>query len=87
MKQLVAEGTTPEHITPELISERLNKSGVPPVDLIIRTSGEHRLSNFMMWESAYSELIFRPEYWPDFSPDILDECLLEYTQRKRRFGV
>jgi undecaprenyl diphosphate synthase len=55
-------------------------------DLIIRTSGERRLSNYLLWQSAYSELVFREELWPDFSRETLEECLAEYAARKRRFG-
>ena len=55
-------------------------------DLVIRTSGEQRLSNFLLFQSAYSELIFRGELWPDFSRSCLEECLQEYTSRQRRFG-
>jgi undecaprenyl diphosphate synthase len=55
-------------------------------DLVIRTSGEKRLSNFLLWQSAYSELIFRPELWPDFSCDSFEACLAEYAERRRRFG-
>src|SRR5476649_2610319 len=55
-------------------------------DLIIRTSGEERLSNYLLWQSAYSELIFREELWPDFSREALEECLAEYAARRRRFG-
>lgn len=86
MKQLVAEGTSPDEITPELISSRLAKNGVPPADLIIRTSGEQRLSNFMLWEAAYSEFMFTDTKWPDFSVEELDEMLDVYAKRHRRFG-
>jgi undecaprenyl diphosphate synthase len=55
-------------------------------DLIIRTSGEQRLSNYLLWQSAYSELVFRPELWPDFSRKALEESLAEYSRRRRRFG-
>ncbi len=55
-------------------------------DLVIRTSGEQRLSNFLLWQSAYAELVFRPELWPDFGPQALEECLEEYAERRRRFG-
>jgi undecaprenyl diphosphate synthase len=56
-------------------------------DLIIRTSGEQRLSNYLLWQSAYAELIFRDELWPDFSRDALRESLAEFSQRRRRFGA
>jgi undecaprenyl diphosphate synthase len=55
-------------------------------DLIIRTSGEQRLSNYLMWQSAYSELVFREELWPDFTREAFAESLAEYTSRQRRFG-
>ncbi|HEY4451353.1 MAG TPA: polyprenyl diphosphate synthase [Solirubrobacteraceae bacterium] len=55
-------------------------------DLLIRTSGERRLSNFLLWQAAYSELVFRPELWPDFGREALEECLAEYAERSRRFG-
>lgn len=86
MKKIVAGGVDPDDITPELIGQHLYAPDVPPPDLIIRTSGEQRLSNFMMWESAYSELAFAKEYWPDFSEADLERELDNYTQRKRRFG-
>lgn len=86
MKQIVAEGTPEEEITAELISQHLYAPGIPPVDLIIRTSGEQRLSNFMLWEGAYSELMFTKTYWPDFSSEELQQMLVQYGQRQRRLG-
>jgi undecaprenyl diphosphate synthase len=86
MKQLVAEGVAASDLTAERISEQLQTNGVPPVDLIIRTSGEQRLSNFMLWQAAYSEFMFTPTKWPDFSVAELDEMLDAYAQRHRRFG-
>lgn len=86
MKQLVQSGTPAGDITSKMISERLLTNGVPPVDLIIRTSGEQRLSNFMLWQAAYSEFMFTPTKWPDFTPDELNRMLDEYAQRGRRFG-
>lgn len=86
MKQLVAEGTDPSELTAERISAQLERGGVPPVDLIIRTSGEQRLSNFMLWQAAYSEFMFTETKWPDFSVDELDKMLTAYANRHRRFG-
>ncbi len=86
MKQLMSEGVEPTQLTPERISDQLAKGGVPPVDLIIRTSGEQRLSNFMLWQAAYSEFMFTPTKWPDFSVAELNEMLQAYAQRTRRFG-
>ena len=59
---------------------------MPPVDLLIRTSGEQRISNFLLWQIAYAELEFVPEAWPDFTPEVLQRCLAEYQKRDRRFG-
>jgi undecaprenyl diphosphate synthase len=87
MKKIVEEGTPADQITPELISEHLYAPGVPPVDLIIRTSGEQRLSNFMLWEGAYSELMFTDTKWPDFSSEELQRMLVEYSKRHRRMGT
>jgi undecaprenyl diphosphate synthase len=64
----------------------LNGSGLADPDLVIRTSGERRLSNFLLWQSAYSELVFREELWPDFDRPALEACLAEYSSRTRRFG-
>lgn len=85
-KRIVADGVEPEAITPELLSQYLYAPDVPPVDLIIRSSGEQRLSNFMLWNSAYSELAFGGAYWPDYSEADLERDLAEYARRHRRFG-
>jgi undecaprenyl diphosphate synthase len=76
----------PEAITPETVARFLDTAGVPDPDLIIRTSGEKRLSNFLIWQSAYSELVFSDALWPDFTPDRLQEAIAEYQRRDRRFG-
>jgi undecaprenyl diphosphate synthase len=86
MKRLMASGVDAKDLTAERISEQLRMDGVPPVDLIIRTSGEQRLSNFMLWQAAYSELMFTKTNWPDFSVAELDHMLDAYAQRNRRFG-
>lgn len=86
VKRIAAEGVDPKDITPELISEHLYAPDVPPVDLVIRTSGEQRISNFMLWESAYSELLFDKVYWPDFKEKNLVAALQTYGERHRRFG-
>jgi len=86
MKELVASGTPTSEITAERISGQLQSNGVPPVDLIIRTSGEQRLSNFMLWQAAYSEFMFTSTKWPDFSVEELDKMLDAYANRHRRFG-
>ena len=65
----------------------LATADLPPLDLVIRTSGEHRVSNFLLWQLAYAELVFTEVLWPDFRPDAFVGCLLEYQQRERRFGL
>jgi len=77
----------PETITPELFATRLFTSALPEPDLVIRTSGEHRLSNFLLWQSAYAELSFVEMLWPDFTKAKFLECLEDYAQRERRFGA
>jgi undecaprenyl diphosphate synthase len=73
-------------ITPEFLAQHLDAPDVPDPDVIIRTSGEQRLSNFLLWQSAYSELVFVPTYWPDFDRAALEGALAEYGRRERRFG-
>jgi undecaprenyl diphosphate synthase len=77
----------PEAITQATVADNLDTAGVPDPDLIIRTSGEKRLSNFLLWQSAYAELVFSDVYWPDFSPDHLKQAIAEYNLRDRRFGA
>lgn len=85
-KRIASLGVEPEDITPELISQHLYAPDVPPPDLIIRTSGEQRLSNFMLWGSAYSELAFHKANWPDFDEAALHGAIEDYANRHRRFG-
>ena len=73
-------------VTVETIAAALDTAGLPPLDLMIRTSGEQRLSNFLLWQAAYAELLFTDVLWPDFGPDQLDAALAEYAARERRFG-
>lgn len=73
-------------ITPETIEAELDTAGLPPLDLLIRTSGEVRLSNFLLWQAAYAELYFTDVLWPDFGPDDLAEALEEFVRRERRYG-
>ena len=77
---------SPADITKEVFEEHLRAAGLPSPDLIIRTSGEYRLSNFMLWQAAYAELYFTDVYWPDFNERELDIALKEYSTRERRFG-
>ena len=76
----------PEQITSELVHQHLVTSGTPDVDLFIRTSGEQRISNFLLWQVAYAELYFCEEYWPDFKNPQMDKAIAWYQQRNRRFG-
>jgi undecaprenyl diphosphate synthase len=85
--QDVASGKlNPADVTEELIGSRLDAADLADPDLIIRTSGEQRLSNFLLWQSAYSELVFTPVYWPDFDRATLEAAIEEYRRRERRFG-
>lgn len=77
---------TPQQITDETITEHLSTQHIPHPELMIRTSGEHRISNFLLWELAYSELYFTDKLWPDFNREDLYEAILNYQQRERRFG-
>ena len=73
-------------VTPEKISTYLDTAGLPDPDLLIRTSGELRLSNFLLWQLAYAEFVFVDVYWPDFTKDVFADAIAEYQQRSRRFG-
>lgn len=86
VKKIVAGGTPAEKITPELIEQNLYAPDVPPIDLVVRTSGEQRLSNFMLWRAAYSELMFVKKHWPDMTVEDVSAILEEYAKRSRRFG-
>src|SRR5262245_12188959 len=76
----------PEAVTADLLGKNLDAPDLPDPDLIIRTSGELRLSNFLLWQAAYSELVFVPTYWPDFDRAALEDAIAEYHRRERRFG-
>lgn len=83
----VAAGTLdPAKIDADFFARHLDTAGIPDPDLIIRTSGEQRLSNFLLWQAAYSELVFVPTFWPDFDRAALESAIREYQQRERRFG-
>ncbi|WP_182084545.1 isoprenyl transferase [Aureimonas sp. ME7] len=85
-EKLVSGETSVESVTPELLDAHLDTAGIPDPDLIIRTSGELRLSNFLLWQAAYSEFSFIPCYWPDFDGKVFAEAVREYSMRDRRFG-
>lgn len=86
VKQIVAQGVPANDVTPEVVERNLYAPDVPSCDLIVRTSGEQRLSNFMLWRSAYSELLFLDKQWPDMTKHDVSDILEEYARRKRRFG-
>ena len=86
IQDMIENGVKPEDVTDELVGKFLFTAGVPDPDLIIRTSGELRGSNFLIWQGAYSEWYFTPTYWPDFGKDELARALEEYKHRQRRFG-
>jgi undecaprenyl diphosphate synthase len=85
-RRLAASGIAPEGIDENTISEALYTAGLPDPDLVIRTGGEQRLSNFLIWQSAYAELYTTEVLWPDFGADAFDAALLEFARRTRRFG-
>ena len=83
----VADGTLdPDRITQDTVSAHLDTAGIPDPELVIRTSGELRLSNFLLWQSAYAEFVFTDCYWPDFGEEHLSSALREFSRRERRFG-
>jgi len=86
VRALVAEGVPADEITEEEISNRLYTAGAPDPDLVIRTGGDMRVSNFLLWQGAYAELYFTNAYWPDFGREDIDIALAEYGRRKRKFG-
>jgi undecaprenyl diphosphate synthase len=86
IQHMVADGLAPDDITEEKVSGYLYTAGMPDPDLIIRTSGEHRISNFLIWQGAYSEHFYTPVLWPDFDRDELRKALLDFCHRNRRFG-
>ena len=87
IRRIVAEGIPPEKIDEKLVSDHLYTAGLPDVDLLIRTTDEVRLSNFLIWQTAYSEYHFTKVLWPDFAKSDIDQALLAYSQRERRFGA
>jgi undecaprenyl diphosphate synthase len=86
VRRIIAAGTPPEAIDEAAISAALYTAGLPDPDLVIRTGGEQRLSNFLIWQSAYAEFFFCEALWPDFGPAEFDAALLEFARRQRRFG-
>jgi len=87
VRRIVQAGIPPEAIDEETIRAHLYTADIPDPDLIIRTAGEQRLSNYLIWQAAYAEYWFTPTYWPDFDKDVFYEALLDYSRRKRKFGM
>ena len=86
VKRILQDGVRPDDVDEELISRHLYTAGLPDPDLIIRTGGEMRLSNFLIWQAAYSEYYSTPTLWPDFGPEEVERALVAYSERERRFG-
>lgn len=87
VQRMIRDGMAAEDITEESIRQRLYAPELPDADLIIRTSGEFRMSNFLLWQGAYAEFYFSPKFWPAFGPDDLVEAVADYSRRERRFGA
>ncbi len=86
VREIVKEGISPENITAETIDKHLDTRGFPDPELLIRTSGEKRISNFLLWQIAYTELYFTETLWPDFTEEDFYAAVLDYQSRERRFG-
>jgi undecaprenyl diphosphate synthase len=86
VKSIIASGTPAAAVDEDAVRAHLFTRDLPDPDLIVRTSGEHRISNFLLWQSAYSEFYFTPTLWPDFGPDDLCDAVREFGRRDRRFG-
>lgn len=87
IKRIIEDGLKPEQICDDVVSDYLFTTGIPDPDLIIRTSGEMRISNFLIWQSAYSEWYVTPILWPDFNRDEFRKALIDFGQRERRYGL
>ena len=85
-KEVTESGGSADDINEEMIAKHMHTSDMPDPDIIIRTGGEMRLSNFLLWQCAYSEFIFTDVYWPDFTKSELVKCIDEYNSRHRRYG-
>jgi len=86
VKRILRDGLSPESVTETLLGSYLYTASLPDPDLIIRTAGEMRMSNFLLWQAAYSEYYFTPTLWPDFDREDIEKALIAYSQRERRFG-
>lgn len=86
IRHMLADGVNQTEVTEDLVNKYLFTAGIPDPDLIIRTSGEMRISNFLIWQSAYAEWYITPTYWPDFNKEELRKAIIEYGRRDRRYG-
>ncbi|MBQ2422631.1 MAG: di-trans,poly-cis-decaprenylcistransferase, partial [Clostridia bacterium] len=86
VRKMAERGDNLSELTESVLSENLYTAGIPDTDLIIRPSGEYRLSNFLIWQSAYAEYWFTDRLWPDFSEKDIDEAIFAFSQRDRRYG-
>jgi undecaprenyl diphosphate synthase len=86
VKRIIQDGITPDEVDEALVSKYLYTADLPNPDLIIRTGGEMRISNFLLWQAAYSEYYITPTLWPDFGPDEIEQALTDFSDRERRFG-
>ena len=86
VRSLIISHTLPQDVSEKILSHHLYTAGIPDPDLIVRTGGEMRLSNFLIWQSAYAEIYFTPVLWPDFDKKEIDKAIISYSQRQRRFG-
>lgn len=87
IRSIINEGTKPEDVDEEVVSQHLYTAGIPDPDLVIRTSGEQRISNFLIWQAAYAEWVFPQTFWPDFGRDELLAAIQEFGRRERRYGL
>lgn len=86
VKKVVSSGINADDISEKIISDNLYTSNVPDPDILVRTGGEQRISNYLLWQIAYSEIIIRNEFWPEFDKNLLAECIKEFGKRQRRYG-
>ena len=86
VKNIIKKGVKYQDVNEDLISSYLYTSNTPDPDILIRTGGEQRISNYLLWQIAYSEIIIRDEYWPEFDKNILSQCIEEFGRRQRRYG-
>ncbi|MBD5403041.1 di-trans,poly-cis-decaprenylcistransferase [bacterium] len=86
VKNIVDSGIKSQDITEDLISDNLYTKGIPDPDLLVRTGGEQRISNYLLWQVAYSEILVKDEFWPEFGKSLLADCIQEFGKRQRRYG-